>query len=285
MSAFYRGDYSVLISTAIIESGLDIPDANTMIIERADSFGLAQLHQLRGRIGRSSQKAYCYFLIPDGPLKGEAKKRLKALQTYTDLGSGFYLADSDLEIRGAGDILGAYQSGHVKSVGLELYMELLKEAVDSLKGKKKMPSPNNIEIRTPFSAAIPDSYINDSSLRMRYYKRLSSAYNFSSLEEMMKEIEDIFGPHPLEFLNLTKVLRIKMLLVSMGIPSLSTANNSIVLKLDKQNTRNEIIDYFLQGPTLYQFTPKGEVIYRPSEGLSLSSILEFTERLHQITDS
>ncbi len=166
ITGFYEGNFQILISTTIIESGIDIPNANTMIINRADTFGLSQLHQLRGRIGRSEKKAYAYFVIPKTGLLSEvARKRIKAIQTYADKGSGFNIANCDLEIRGAGDILGAYQSGHIESIGLELYMELLKEAIEELRGEKEIIN-KNIEIITPFPCFIPNNYIEESSLRL-----------------------------------------------------------------------------------------------------------------------
>lgn len=150
INSFYSGNYQILIATTIIESGIDIPNANTMIVDRADTYGLASLHQLRGRIGRSDKKAYCYFVVPRmREISSIAQKRLHALQTYADMGSGFNIASVDLEIRGAGDILGAAQSGHVEAVGLELYMELLKDAINEIRGEKKLLK-KDIEIVTPY---------------------------------------------------------------------------------------------------------------------------------------
>jgi len=139
INSFYNGTFQVLVATTIIESGIDIPNANTMIIDRADTYGLAQLHQLRGRIGRSDKKAYAYFVIPrTRDISTIAQKRLHALQTYADMGAGFNIASVDLEIRGAGDILGASQSGHIEAVGLELYMDLLKDAINEIRGERKV---------------------------------------------------------------------------------------------------------------------------------------------------
>ena len=178
---------------------------------------------MRGRIGRSDKKAYCYFLIPETPLGPEAAKRLQALQIYTELGSGFNLANSDLEIRGSGDILGAGQSGHMASVGPELYMELLQKAIDEIKGKKTMTN-RDIEIRTPFSALIPEQYITDSSLRLKYYKKLANATSIRDLEILEGEIKDIFGHPPEECMNLFKILRIKKYLSSLAIGRLEVWN-------------------------------------------------------------
>ena len=161
---FYDHKADILLATTIIESGIDIPNANTMIIDRADTYGLAQLHQLRGRIGRSDRKAYAYFIVPENRMLNDtAQRRLQALQTYAEMGSGFALASSDMEIRGAGDILGGEQSGHIEAIGLEFYMDLLEEAIHEIKGEQKV-SVKNIEIQAPYSAYIPNSYIPDHAL-------------------------------------------------------------------------------------------------------------------------
>jgi transcription-repair coupling factor (superfamily II helicase) len=153
---FYNHKYDILVSTTIIESGIDIPNANTMIVDKANMFGLSQLHQLRGRIGRSDKKAYAYFIVPsDKALSSIAAKRLKALQTYAEIGAGFSLATSDLEIRGSGDILGAEQSGHIANVGLELYMSLLQDAIAELKSDGPTVYRKDIEVQTSFNSFIP----------------------------------------------------------------------------------------------------------------------------------
>ncbi len=164
---FYEHKGDILLSTTIIESGIDIPNANTMIIDRADTYGLAQLHQLRGRIGRSDRKAYAYFMVPNHRILTElAQRRLQSLQTYADMGSGFALASCDLEIRGAGDILGGEQHGHVDQIGLELYLDLLQEAVQELRGEQRT-KVRNIEIQAPFNAFIPNLVISIPRLRDR----------------------------------------------------------------------------------------------------------------------
>ena len=202
MKEFYEGKFQVLISTTIIESGIDIPNANTMIIDRADTFGLSQLHQLRGRIGRSDRKAYAYFLVPNNRNITEvAQKRLKALQTYADMGSGFNIASSDLEIRGAGDILGAEQSGHIEAVGLELYTELLKDAVAELKGEKRFKK-SLVEINISFPAYIPGSFIENNQERLKLYKRFSNLESEEEIDSLSDETIDRFGRIPDEMENL-----------------------------------------------------------------------------------
>ena len=213
MLDFLHHRSNVLLCSAIIESGLDIPTANTMIINRADQFGLAQLYQLRGRIGRSSQRAYAYLLIPgEHLLTPDAKKRLEVLQELDDLGSGFRLAAHDLEIRGAGNLLGKEQSGHVMAVGFELYAQMLEETVQELRGGKiRVQIEPDIQLGLP--AYIPEVYIPDVNQRLVFYKKLANVQDWSDLEELANEMEDRFGPLPelvrvfLEVMDLRRVLR------------------------------------------------------------------------------
>ena len=285
MNDFYNKKYNILIATTIIESGLDIPIANTMIIERADTYGLSQLYQLRGRIGRSERKAYCYFVIPRDQLTSAATKRLNALMSYDGLGLGFHLANVDLDIRGAGDILGSGQSGHIASVGLELYQELLKEAIDEIKGETSVIG--HVEIKTPFQAFIPESYMNDSSLRLKYYKKISLCLSSQILDSICEEIEDMFGRLPKELINLITILKIKLALAPLGVSSLTATDKSIVLKLDKNalskmtDRRDLLINYFSGQPQKYRFMPDDRVSFSPRERLNLDVLLRFATELNR----
>jgi transcription-repair coupling factor (superfamily II helicase) len=285
VSAFYNGDYQILIATTIIESGIDIPNANTMIIDRADTFGLAQLHQLRGRIGRSDKKAYAYFVIPRfKDISGIAQKRLHALQTYADMGSGFNIANVDLEIRGAGDILGASQSGHIEAIGLELYMELLKEAIQEIRGERKIIK-KDIEIQTPFPAFIPNHYIKDSMDRLKNYKRISNCETLGQLEALREEFEDIFGVFPEEIHNLFTLLEVRIHLQTIGLKSLSVAGNNLILKFDKSvfethtELRDKVVQYFLSRPKVYQFTPDFKVIYSHKDLIRQSDLIRLSKEI------
>jgi transcription-repair coupling factor (superfamily II helicase) len=196
MLGFMHGGTNVLVSSAIVESGLDIPTANTMIINRADTFGLAQLYQLRGRIGRSYHRAYAYLLIPGEHLiTPEAQKRLRVLQELDDLGGGFRLAAHDLEIRGAGNLLGKQQSGHISAVGLELYTHMLEQAVRELRGEPAEPEVEP-EIQLGIAAFIPETYIADVSQRLVVYKRLAGIRGVPDLEALAEELVDRYGPLP-----------------------------------------------------------------------------------------
>lgn len=285
ISAFYKGFYQILISTTIIESGIDIPNANTMIINRADRFGLAQLHQLRGRIGRSDKKAYAYFIIPQhGKLTEIASQRLKALQTYSDMGSGFNIATVDLELRGAGDILGGEQSGHLHMIGLELYMELLQETIRELKGERKIEN-KNIEIQTSFASFIPQSYIQDSSERLKYYKKLSNANSINILSEIINTLIDIFGPIPQELQELEVTLSARILLQHTGIKNLKVVGKVISIHFDQnildQNEvlKSLIIDFFIGHPKKYKFTPDYNVIYQHPHIVDSNALLSFTKEI------
>jgi transcription-repair coupling factor (superfamily II helicase) len=196
MLAFMAREVNVLVCSAIIESGLDIPNANTMIINRADQFGLAQLYQLRGRVGRSHQRAYAYLMIPGEHLiTKDAQKRLKVLQELDELGGGFRLAAHDLEIRGAGNLLGKQQSGHVAAIGFEMYEQMLAEAVRELRGEQ-LQTDIEPEIQLGIPAFIPDSYIDDEQQRLVIYRRLASIRNDEELDNLTIEMRERFGPLP-----------------------------------------------------------------------------------------
>ncbi|HDL7412754.1 TPA: transcription-repair coupling factor, partial [Yersinia enterocolitica] len=201
MNDFHHQRFNVLVCTTIIETGIDIPSANTIIIERADHFGLAQLHQLRGRVGRSHHQAYAYLLTPNPKaMTTDAKKRLEAIASLEDLGAGFALATHDLEIRGAGELLGEDQSGQMTTIGFSLYMELLESAVDALKEGRE-PSledltSNQTEIEMRMPVLLPEDFIPDVNVRLSFYKRIASARDETELDELKVELIDRFGKLP-----------------------------------------------------------------------------------------
>ena len=214
MSAFYDGKFDVLLSTTIIESGLDIPTANTLIVNRADMFGLGQLYQLRGRVGRSKTRAFALLTLPVGRrLTPQAERRLKVLQSLDTLGAGFQLASHDLDIRGAGNLLGEEQSGHIKEVGFELYQQMLEEAVASLKAGIAEPisdrwSPQ-ITIGTP--VLIPEDYVADLPVRLNLYRRLADLEDERDIDAFGAEVVDRFGPMPVEVNHLLSLVVVKAL--------------------------------------------------------------------------
>ena len=219
MIDFWNGEYDVLVATTIIESGLDLPKVNTLVVERADLLGLAQLYQLRGRVGRSSQRAYAYlFHPPDQSLSEEAHRRLEAIGESTDLGSGFQLALRDLEIRGAGSILGEIQSGHIAAVGFDLYAELVAEAVKEMEGKPlEDTGPPEMRIDLPVDAHLPDSYIADQELRLEAYRRLAAATIESDVSDVAAEWVDRYGPLPAAAVALIELAQLRVEAIRVGV--------------------------------------------------------------------
>lgn len=231
MGDFYHKRFNVLVCTTIIETGIDVPNANTIIIERADKFGLAQLHQLRGRVGRSHHQAYAYLLTPNRKaLTADATKRLEAIEAASDLGAGFTLATHDLEIRGAGELLGDEQSGQMQSIGFSLYMELLEEAIESIKAGKtpamEKPLHEGTEINLRLSALIPDEYLPDVHNRLVLYKRIANAKNGEELKELQVEMIDRFGLLPEPVKNLFRTTQLKLKAQALGIKKLDAGTNS-----------------------------------------------------------
>lgn len=222
MGEFYHQKYNVLVCTTIIETGIDIPSANTIIMDRADKLGLAQLHQLRGRVGRSHHQAYAYLLTKNSQaLTKDAVKRLQAIEQLEDLGAGFALATHDLEIRGAGELLGDDQSGQIQTVGFTLYMEMLEQAVEALKNGKE-PTLDNLlqqqsEVDLKFPALLPDDYIHDVNIRLSMYKRIASTKSLAELDELQIELIDRFGLLPDAAKNLFAVQSVKLKATQLGI--------------------------------------------------------------------
>jgi transcription-repair coupling factor (superfamily II helicase) len=236
MLAFMHGETNLLVTSAIIESGLDIPRANTVIVNRADTFGLAQLYQIRGRVGRSHHRAYAYLLIPGEHLiTADAQKRLRVLQELDDLGGGFRLAAHDLEIRGAGNLLGKQQSGHITAVGLELYTHLLEQAVRELRGQRAEPDIEP-EVQLGIPAYVPESYISDVSQRLVVYKRLAGIRGVPDLDAIVAELEDRYGPIPPLVDTLLKVMELRRWLKDLRVVSARRRGDAIVLEFHDSTT-------------------------------------------------
>ncbi|HZH48325.1 MAG TPA: transcription-repair coupling factor, partial [Nitrospira sp.] len=232
MLKFFHHEADVLIASAIIQSGIDVPSANTIIVNRADTFGLAQLYQLRGRVGRSGDQAYAYFLVPDeGRLTEDAQKRLTAIQQFTELGSGFRIAAADLEIRGAGNLLGKQQSGHIAAIGLDLYIQMVEQAVQRLKGQvvEEEPDPT---LRLNVSAFIPEEYVADPHQRLSFYKRLSSSTQVGDLALLHGELQDRFGQPPDSVERLFEVMQVRMQAKALRLVSIELKTGSVVVTLD-----------------------------------------------------
>ncbi len=236
MMDFINGDYDMLLSTTIIESGLDIPNANTIIINQAQNFGLSDLHQLRGRVGRSNRKGFCYLIVPPlTTLTDDARRRLKAIEEFSDLGSGFNIAMQDLDIRGAGNLLGAEQSGFIADMGYETYQKILAEAMEELGLETGLTSKNvkdsyveDCTIETDQVALIPDSYIDVNAEKIRIYKELDSLQTIEGLEKMASRIEDRFGAMPQELLNLFDIVRIRQIGEKLGFEKIIIKNGIMI---------------------------------------------------------
>lgn len=231
MLKFVKHEADVLIASAIIQSGLDVPNANTIIVNRADMFGLAQLYQLRGRVGRGGEQAYAYFLIPDeGTLTGDAQKRLIAIQQFTELGSGFRIAAADLEIRGAGNLLGKQQSGHIAAIGLDLYMQMVEQAVQRLKGHilEEEPDPT---LQLPVSAFIPEDFVVDPHQRLSLYKRLTACGQVGELALLHGEIQDRYGLPPEAVERLFEVMHLRIHAKRLKLASIEVHHQSVTITL------------------------------------------------------
>ncbi|WP_373075123.1 TRCF domain-containing protein, partial [Zeaxanthinibacter enoshimensis] len=244
MLAFMNGEFDVLVSTTIVESGLDVTNANTIFINNANNFGLSDLHQMRGRVGRSNKKAFCYFITPPyEAMTSEARKRIQALEQFTELGSGFNIAMKDLEIRGAGDLLGGEQSGFINDIGFETYQKILAEAIDELKENEfkdlyeevegpKRDYVKDVQIDTDFELLFPDDYVNSTTERLNLYTQLNNIEDESSLAEFEQQLVDRFGEIPAQVDDLLNSVRIKWIAKEIGL-------EKVVMK------KSKLIGYFI----------------------------------------
>ncbi len=279
MRDFYHQRFNVLVCSTIIESGIDVPTANTILIERADKLGLSQLHQIRGRVGRSHHQAYAYLLTPkDQRISKDAEKRLEAISNIDALGAGFMLATHDLEIRGAGDILGAGQSGQIQTVGFSLYMQMLEEAVQHLRDGKltspaKRAQPTEIALNLP--TIIPNDYMPDTNHRLLFYKRIANTNDAKQLDELQAEMIDRFGGLPIQTQHLFAQNRLRFKMIALGITSIKANQQGGILTF-KEDTQVEPI-------TLIQLMQKNPAIYKlePDHRFRFKSSIQET---HQIID-
>jgi transcription-repair coupling factor (superfamily II helicase) len=216
MRRFLEGVTQILVTTAIIENGLDVPTANTLIVDRADQFGLAQLYQIRGRVGRSHHRAYCYLLTPEN-INEEAEKRLRILEHYTELGAGYAIALKDLELRGAGNLLGAAQSGFVHAVGLDTYTRLLEDTIRRLREDKSAEVHPPTDVTVEGSAYLPDAYVPDASQKLHLYRRLSRIEQVSEVHALAAEVRDRYGPPPPEVQRLIAAAALRLEGTKLGV--------------------------------------------------------------------
>ena len=281
MADFHHQRFNVLVCTTIIETGIDIPTANTIIIERADMFGLAQLHQLRGRVGRSHHQAYAYLFTPqEKEITSDAEKRLTAIESLEDLGAGFMLATHDLEIRGAGEILGEEQSGHMQSIGFTLYTELLERAVESIKSGKEISAESlekeEIEINLRIPALIPDTYMPDVHTRLIFYKRLASCPDNETTDELQIEMIDRFGLLPQPLKNLFMITKMRLTAQKIGVRKIEIGNEGGYIEFGQNPQLNT--SFLL---TLIQTKPK-QYRLKGNKALYLTYPIPETDRIRTV---
>ncbi|MBK8010483.1 MAG: transcription-repair coupling factor [Deltaproteobacteria bacterium] len=294
MVDFMTKKTNVLLSTTIIESGVDIPNANTIIINRADRFGLAQLYQLRGRVGRAKARGFAHFLIPAGNLSKQARRRIAVLQRFTELGAGFQVASHDLEIRGAGNIIGKQQSGSIAQVGFELYQTLLAEAIDELKGSERR-SMKEPELEFPLPSLIPDKYIAAPGERLSYYQRLNAADTDEAIYDLLQEMSDLYGTPPAEVENLIELMRLKQRLGRASVlglqygPATKSMPPRVVLRFDQDDPNlngAHVVQFVEQNKHRRRLTPDGRLVVHlvPAEDLRemLHQAMEQVEQLLRV---
>jgi len=279
MLDFIGYNYDVLVATTIIENGIDIPRANTIIINRADHYGLSQLYQLRGRVGRSNRRAYAYLLIPaEQELSPIARRRLAAIREFSDLGAGFRIAALDLELRGAGNLLGGEQSGHMDALGFDLYTQMLERTVAELRGEQIEDEPS-VSINLGVDVAIPETYIADMGQRLRTYKRVSSARDEDVLGSIRAETEDRYGRIPEAVERLFDYARLRQIAETVGVISIDRIRNGVAVKMtEKARIAPEKLMELLQARKGANFTPSG-VLRLELEDEEMDHVLEVARRV------
>jgi transcription-repair coupling factor (superfamily II helicase) len=275
MLAFMNHEYDVLVATTIIENGLDIPLANTMLINRADRHGLSELYQLRGRVGRSNRRAYAYLLIPpEQQLTEIARRRLAALKEFSDLGAGFKIAALDLELRGAGNMLGGEQSGHIEAVGFELYTTMLEQAVKEMKGESAEERPTT-QLNLGIALRIDEAYVPEENQRLRLYKKVAGANSDKAIADLRAEMEDRYGPLPDSTVYLLEAASLRLESERIGIAQIDRKRGELQIRftenasIDPQHLMRLVARNAKRGA---QFTPQGMLKYplaaaRPDEVL------------------
>ncbi len=279
MLQFMRHEFDIFVSTTIVENGLDIPLANTIIIERAERYGLSELYQLRGRVGRSNRRAYCYlFIEPDSELTEIARKRLAALKEFSDLGAGFKIAALDLELRGAGNLLGGEQHGHINAIGFDMYVRMLEDTVRELRGEEVAPEIHS-SLNLGLDLRIPSSYISDENQRLRAYKRIAQAVDEKEREKVEQELADRYGPVPEDVQHLLKYSGIKTAAEKIGIEAIDRRVSILNIKFHEETrVDGEKLMALVSSTPGAQFTPAG-VLRLPVDGAGTpAAILDFIDR-------
>jgi len=289
MADFYHQRFQLLVCTTIIETGIDIPSANTIIINNAQNFGLAQLHQLRGRVGRSHHKAYAYLIIKSHQsITADAKKRLDAIASLEELGAGFMLANHDLEIRGAGDLLGENQSGKISEIGFNLYHDLLKRTIQAIKNNTKLDLDDSlieeIDINIGIACVIPETYLDDVHERLILYKRIASAENDSELKDLKIEMIDRFGLLPDATKNLFASTSLRIFSKNIGIEKINITDDKAEITLNQKSTieASKIINLIQKQPQKYQLKNQNTLVFNVSMNEDGSRIARVKNLINQL---
>jgi transcription-repair coupling factor (superfamily II helicase) len=281
MLGFMHHEADILVATTIIENGLDIPLCNTILINRADRLGLSELYQLRGRVGRSSRRAYAYLLLPSEiELTPIARRRLAALKEFSDLGAGFKIAALDLELRGAGNLLGGEQSGHIEAIGFELYTQMLERAVREMKGEAA-PDEAETQLNLGLNIRIPGDYVPEENQRLQMYKRVARVETESQLGDVGAELEDRYGPPPSAVRNLLDYASLKLLCMRVGVNAIDRKRETVTFKF-RQNAAvdPEQLARFVSAQRGAQFTPDGMLKF----GLKASAAEEVLRALRTVLE-
>jgi transcription-repair coupling factor (superfamily II helicase) len=283
--AFMNHEYDVLVATTIIENGIDIPLANTIIINRADRHGLSELYQLRGRVGRSNRRSYAYLLIPpEQELTDVARRRLAALKEFSDLGAGFKIAALDLELRGAGNMLGGQQSGHIEAIGFEMYTGMLEEAVSRMKGEAAAETINT-QLNLGISLRIDESYIPEENQRLRIYKRIAAAASEQAVQDVQVELEDRYGPLPDGVKHLLEAAQLRAECERLGVAQVDRKRDQVHLRfgaeaqIDPGRLMKLVAKNVKRGA---QFTPQGVLRFPLSSKDPVEMILEIRLLLDEL---
>lgn len=281
MAEFVDKKFQMLLCTSIIESGIDIPSANTMIVNRADAFGLAQLYQLRGRVGRSRERAYAYLLVPAGrAVTRDAQRRLEVLQTFNELGAGFSIASHDLEIRGAGNLLGPDQSGSIAAIGFDLYTQLLDEAVREMRGEPPRTEVDP-DVQLPLTALIPDDFVPDVHQRLMFYKRFSLIANPDELADLRAELVDRYGELPDEVDNLSELMLLKAEMRELQLRAIEAGPGRLVISLgqDPRLEPAKLAKLLQRAKGTYRLTPEMRLVAKVPEGLKGLNLLQEAKKI------
>lgn len=281
MHQFINREIDMLISTTIVESGLDIPNANTMIINRADRMGLAQLYQLRGRVGRADTQAYAYLIVPrEAAMSRDAQKRLRVVMEHSDLGAGFQIALNDLKIRGGGSALGISQSGHIAAVGYDMFLKLMEEAVNRLKGEEVVEHLEP-EINIPVSVYIPESYVPDINQRMAAYRRLARMRELKEVADFRTELADRYGQLPEEAVNLLLKIMLRILSTRAGVKRLDLTNEVMCISFSEMHQKNPqgVLELIAKDPDPYRFTTDNSLYVRMAKTGGINRLMNQAKKI------